>query len=233
MAASEYRLALERPIHELEARKEKLERIQRPSPEVREEIRRLRRELTELTRQIYENLKPWQTVEVARHPDRPMTTDYLDLTFDEFVELHGDKFFGDDRAIRTGWAKLDTFKVLVVGHQKGKTLKERTACNYGFAHPDVNAINHYWSVGAQYQGLIPSRDKDVLAFGVAQSIMSHTYRNNVNPLADRETVYELYYAIVVTPWLVITPDVQVITNPGGNEDAHDALVGGVRVKIAF
>jgi len=82
------------------------------------------------------NLEPWQTVEVARHPDRPMTTDYLGLTFDEFVELHGDRFFGDDRAIRTGWAKLDTFKVMVVGHQKGRGLKERTACNYGFAHPE-------------------------------------------------------------------------------------------------
>ena len=65
-----------------------------------------------------------------------MTTDYLELVFDEFVELHGDKFFGDDRAIRTGWAKLDAFKVMVVGHQKGKTLKERNVCNFGCAHPE-------------------------------------------------------------------------------------------------
>ena len=65
-----------------------------------------------------------------------MTTDYLDLVFDEFVELHGDKFFGDDRAIRTGFAKLDHYKVLVVGHQKGKTLKERNACFFGCAHPE-------------------------------------------------------------------------------------------------
>ena len=60
-----------------------------------------------------------------------MTTDYLELVFDEFVELHGDKFFGDDRAIRTGFAKLDRYKVMVVGHQKGKTLKERNACYFG------------------------------------------------------------------------------------------------------
>ena len=65
-----------------------------------------------------------------------MTTDYLELVFEEFVELHGDKFFGDDRAIRTGWAKLDAYKVLVVGHQKGKNLKERNLCNYGYAHPE-------------------------------------------------------------------------------------------------
>ena len=65
-----------------------------------------------------------------------MTTDYLDLVFDEFVELHGDKFFGDDRAMRTGFAKLDQYKVMVVGHQKGKTIKERIACYHGCAHPE-------------------------------------------------------------------------------------------------
>jgi acetyl-CoA carboxylase carboxyl transferase subunit alpha len=136
MAGSEYRLAFERPIYELEARLQKLETKVEQTPEVRDEIRLLRRELVELKRRIYANLKPWEVVEVARHPDRPMTTDYLELVFDEFVELHGDKFFGDDRAIRTGWAKLDAQKVMVVGHQKGKTLKERTACNYGYAHPE-------------------------------------------------------------------------------------------------
>ena len=65
-----------------------------------------------------------------------MTTDYLDLVFDEFLELHGDRFFGDDRAIRTGFAKLDDIKVMFVGHQKGKTLKERSACYFGCAHPE-------------------------------------------------------------------------------------------------
>ena len=104
---------------------------------------------------------------------------------------------------------------------------------YGFGHGDVNMIRHFWSVGTVYQGLIPSRDKDVLAFGVAQSILSSQYRHNVNSLADRETVYELYYNIQVTPWCVIAPDLQVITNPGGDRDARDALVGGVRIKIVF
>ena len=75
-------------------------------------------------------------MQVARHPDRPMLTDYLNLLFDEFVELHGDKFFGDDRALRTGFAKLDRYKVLVVGHYKGKTLKERNECYFGCAHPE-------------------------------------------------------------------------------------------------
>lgn len=136
MAGSEHRLSFERPIYELEARLEKLNTKSDPSPAVRDEIRLRRRELVEQTKRIYANLKPWETVEVARHQDRPMTTDYLELVFEEFVELHGDKFFGDDRAIRTGWAKLDAYRVLVVGHQKGKNLKERNLCNYGYAHPE-------------------------------------------------------------------------------------------------
>ncbi|MFM8415476.1 MAG: acetyl-CoA carboxylase carboxyltransferase subunit alpha, partial [Planctomycetota bacterium] len=73
---------------------------------------------------------------VARHPDRPKTSDYLSLVFDEFVELHGDKAFGDDPAMLTGFAKLEQHKVLVVGHQKGKTLAERQACHFGCAHPE-------------------------------------------------------------------------------------------------
>jgi acetyl-CoA carboxylase carboxyl transferase subunit alpha len=136
MAGTEYRLAFERPIYELEDRLQKLAGKSEQTPEVRDEIRRLRRHRVELIKQVYNNLKPWEQVEVARHPDRPMTEDYIELIFDEFVELHGDKFFGDDRAIRSGFAKLDVFKVMIVGHQKGKTLKERSLCNYGYAHPE-------------------------------------------------------------------------------------------------
>lgn len=136
MAGNDHQLSFERPIYELEARLQQLESITQEEPEVRDEIRRLRRELTDLKKKIFGQLKPWETVKVARHPDRPMTTDYLELVFDEFVELHGDKFFGDDRAILTGWAKLDTYKVMVVGHQKGRTVKERKACNFGCAHPE-------------------------------------------------------------------------------------------------
>lgn len=136
MSSLKHRLAFERPIVELEARLAKLEAIAEPTPESREEIRRLRRELATITKQIYSELEPWQVVQVARHQDRPMLTDYIQLVFDEFVELHGDKCFGDDRAIRSGFAKLGDFKAMLIGHQKGKTLKERTACNYGCAHPE-------------------------------------------------------------------------------------------------
>jgi porin len=104
---------------------------------------------------------------------------------------------------------------------------------YGYAPEEVNRIEHFWSVGAVYEGLFEHRDQDRLGFGVAQSILSDAYEREVDPLADRETVYELYYSIMVTPWLTITPDVQVITNPGGRNDARDALVGGLRIKLVF
>ena len=127
-------MGFETPIYELEARLEKLKRVGRREAE--EEIRRLRHELAETTRSIYQHLTPWQTVQVARHKDRPQTSDYLSLVFDEFVELHGDKLFGDDAAVRAGFAKLDPFRVMVIGHQKGRTTKERTACSFGLAHPE-------------------------------------------------------------------------------------------------
>jgi acetyl-CoA carboxylase carboxyl transferase subunit alpha len=92
--------------------------------------------LTALLRKTYSTLTPWQTVLVARHPERPQTMDYVEMIFDEFVELHGDRAFGDDRAIRCGFARLGNFKTLLVGHQKGHTLKERQACYYGCAHPE-------------------------------------------------------------------------------------------------
>jgi acetyl-CoA carboxylase carboxyl transferase subunit alpha len=136
-------LDFEQPILELEARRRALEQSLAQAlshPEhalaIEEELRQLKRQIAETTRDVYANLTPWQTVQVARHKDRPYTSDYLSLVFEEFVELHGDRRFGDDRAILTGWARLDNHKVLVVGHQKGRTYKERTACYFGCAHPE-------------------------------------------------------------------------------------------------
>ena len=136
MAGPNHRLEFEKPIAALETSVQELEARSDKSAESREELRQMKRDLTDLRKKIYGNLEPWQTVQVARHQERPMTTDYITLIFDEFVELHGDKLFGDDRAIRVGFAKLDGRKVLFVGHQKGKTLKERTVCHYGCAHPE-------------------------------------------------------------------------------------------------
>src|SRR2546421_5065654 len=129
-------LDFEHPILELEAQRRTLEQATDRTSQQDEELRQLRRDLAERTREVYSSLTPWQTVQVARHKDRPYTSDYLALAFEEFVELHGDRRYGDDRALRTGFARLDRYKVLVVGHQKGRTYKERSACYFGCAHPE-------------------------------------------------------------------------------------------------
>jgi acetyl-CoA carboxylase carboxyl transferase subunit alpha len=127
-------LPFETDIHELEESLAKLETAT-PGPTT-DEVRRIRREIASLKKTRYANLSPWETVLVARHPNRPQTADYIQLLCDEFVELHGDRAIGDDRAIRAGFAKLGDRKVMLVGHQKGKTLAERQKCFYGCAHPE-------------------------------------------------------------------------------------------------
>jgi acetyl-CoA carboxylase carboxyl transferase subunit alpha len=100
------------------------------------EIRRLQQEqVTELKR-IYSNLTAWQTVQVARHPKRPLLDDYLDLMVKDFREFHGDRCFGDDRAIITGFGQIGREKVLVVGQNKGRNTKEKVVCNFGCPNPE-------------------------------------------------------------------------------------------------
>ena len=129
-------LPFERPIHELELQLEKLEAQPSPTATTKEAIRNMRVELTRMKRDVFENLTPWETVEVARHQSRPQSADYIELVFDEFVELHGDKTFGDDRALITGFAKLDEWKVMLVAQHKGRNIEERIECSYGCAHPE-------------------------------------------------------------------------------------------------
>ena len=129
-------LPFEQPIADLEAEISEFEKPGSDSAERAESLREMKTRLTRLTKEIYSSLTPWQTVQVARHKNRPYTTDYLSLVFDEFVELHGDRFFGDDRAMRVGFAKLDERRVMVIGHQKGRNYKERSETNFGCAHPE-------------------------------------------------------------------------------------------------
>ena len=128
-------LPFEQDIHEMEELLARLEAAP-DAPGAVESIRRMRRELVNLKRERYANLTAWETVLVSRHKDRPQTLDYIDMIFDEFVELHGDRAFGDDRAIRTGFARLGDYKVMLIGHQKGHTTAERTQCLFGCAHPE-------------------------------------------------------------------------------------------------
>jgi acetyl-CoA carboxylase carboxyl transferase subunit alpha len=134
--AGQYRLPFEKEIYQMEDLLAQLEAGMNGQLETAEEVRRMRRELTNLIRKIYSNLKAWDTILVARHPERPQFLDYIDLIFDEFVELHGDRAIGDDRALRAGFARLGDFRVMLIGHQKGHTMKERAECLYGCAHPE-------------------------------------------------------------------------------------------------
>lgn len=136
MATTNNMLPFEKEIFEMEELLAKLEGKAQEQGGSWEEVRRMRRELTALIRRIYSNLTAWNTVLVSRHPNRPQTMDYVNLIFDEFVELHGDKAIGDDRAIRCGFARLGEYRVLLIGHQKGHNLKERQECFYGCAHPE-------------------------------------------------------------------------------------------------
>jgi acetyl-CoA carboxylase carboxyl transferase subunit alpha len=129
-------LAFEDELHELELAVARVEAEDGSAGQPGPEVRRLRRELLAKLRERYGELTPWETVLVSRHPHRPQTVDYIGTLFDEFAELHGDRAFGDDRAIRTGFARLGDYKVMLVGHQKGRTLAERQKCFYGCAHPE-------------------------------------------------------------------------------------------------
>ena len=129
-------LPFEKDIHEVEESLGRLESDSDNSPEAAERIRQMRRDLTQLKRERYSKLTEWQTVLVARHPQRPQTCDYINMVFEDFVELHGDRAIGDDRAIRCGFARLGGTRVILIGHQKGRDLQERQSCYYGCAHPE-------------------------------------------------------------------------------------------------
>ncbi len=101
-----------------------------------DELRYLREEQEQIQKEIFAKLTPYDIVKIARHPLRPLSTDYINFIVEDFVELHGDKRFGDDKAMVCGFGKIDEEKVLIVGHRKGKSTKERIACNFGMPNPE-------------------------------------------------------------------------------------------------
>ncbi len=128
-------LEFEKPLVELENRIIQLRASEDPSA-VRDEIAKLQARLGRLQQRIYANLGPWQRAQLARHPKRPHALDFFHLLLEDFVELHGDRVFGDDKAIVGGLARFEGESVVVVGQQKGRDTRENIARNFGMPHPE-------------------------------------------------------------------------------------------------
>jgi len=130
-------LAFEQPILKLERQILELSMLQeRKGVDYSAEIMDLRENLTQLLKKTYDNLTAWEIVQLARHPARPQTRDYINMIVNDFEELHGDRKFGDDKAIVTGTGRIGAHKIMLVGHHKGRDTKEKIACNFGCAHPE-------------------------------------------------------------------------------------------------
>ena len=130
-------LEFEQPISELESKIEELRYVQSESAvDISEEIDRLSKKSTQLTKDIYANLSPWQVTQIARHPQRPYTLDYVNELFTDFQEMHGDRHFADDLSIVGGLARFNGQPCMVLGHQKGRDTKERAMRNFGMSRPE-------------------------------------------------------------------------------------------------
>lgn len=130
-------LAFEKRLTELEQKIQELRNLSNNTHlDLAGEITGLEERLRRETVEVYAQLSPWERVNVARHSDRPLTSDYIQNMLDDFVELHGDRVFGEDRAIVTGLASMNGVRFMMIGHRKGKTVKDRLACNFGCAHPE-------------------------------------------------------------------------------------------------
>ena len=180
-----FHMEFERPLLEKEKQLEDLQALaERTGLDISSEIDEKRRELERLRKQVYQGLSAWDTVKVARHPERPVTSDYIDM-LDDFIELHGDRVYGDDRAMVTGFATLEDRRFMLIAHRKGRNLKERMACNFGCAHPEgyrkalrkmklaeklglpivtlVNTPGAYPGIGAEERGQAMAIAENILA----------------------------------------------------------------------
>ena len=132
-----YFLDFERPLAELEKKIEELKAYaSAEGMDMSEEVKKLEDKAQKVQQEIYSNLSRWQRVQIARHPKRPYTLDYIQMIMPEFKELHGDRCFGDDHAIVGGLARLNGMPVMVIGHQKGRNTKDNIYRNFGMAHPE-------------------------------------------------------------------------------------------------
>jgi len=129
-------LEFEKPIADLEKKIKELNDLSVGDDVIKPEIDRLRKKVDQLRESIFSNLTRWQRVQLARHPDRPYTLDYIERITDDFIEIHGDRYYNDDKAIVAGTAVIDGQSVMIMGHQKGRDTKSRQYRNFGMANPE-------------------------------------------------------------------------------------------------
>ena len=229
MADTERIEDVEKPIRELEKRISELESFQdKAGVDVSEEIAQLRRKCEDRKREVFSKLTPWQRVMMARHTGRPGVNDYLTLVFEDFVELFGDKAFGDDKAILTGLARVGGTKVMLVAQRRGSTTKERVACNFGSPHPEgyrkalekmklaekfglpvitlVNTPGAYPGIGAEERGQALAIARNIMAMSqlrvpVISVVIGEGGSGGALGIcvADRLSILENSYLSVISP----------------------------------
>jgi acetyl-CoA carboxylase carboxyl transferase subunit alpha len=136
MGSASYVLPFEKPVVDLVTRVRELREMARADGDLEPELRRLEERASKLARELFAELTPWQKVQLSRHPNRPYMLDYVERIFTDFIELHGDRRFGDDAAIVAGLARFRGRSVVVIGHQKGRSTKEKVIRNFGQANPE-------------------------------------------------------------------------------------------------
>jgi acetyl-CoA carboxylase carboxyl transferase subunit alpha len=222
-------LEFEKPLAKLEEEIRALEERQRTgATDLGAEIRDMRRNLTAMVRKKYAALTPWEIVQVARHPDRPQTVDYLEAFVKDFKELHGDRFFRDDSAIVCGPGRIAGEKVMIVGHRKGRDTREKVACFFGCAHPEgyrkalrcmrmaekfsvpvvtfIDTQGAYPGIGAEERGVAESiavnmREMTLLRVPIVGLIIGEGASGGYLGIgiADRLAMLEYAYCSVITP----------------------------------
>jgi acetyl-CoA carboxylase carboxyl transferase subunit alpha len=225
-----YTLDFEKPILELEAKIQELKQFaQAEKVDFSTEIARLERKVARLQEEVFANLTPWQRTQIARHPNRPYALDYIRLMLTDFIELHGDRAFSDDKAIVGGFARLDGMPLVVIGHQKGRDTKEKLARNFAMANPEgyrkalrlmklaekfdkpvltlVDTPGAYPGIGAEERGQAEAiarnlREMSALRVPIVVAITGEGGSGGALGIAVGDTVLMLEYAI----YSVISPE---------------------------
>ncbi len=213
-------LEFEKEITDLESQLERLARDGSGGKADSPQQKALLKQRDDLVAELYKCLTPWQTVQVARHENRPQFGDYIENTFSEFIELHGDRCFGDDRAITGGLAKLGDHRVMLIGHRKGRTIERNIECNFGMGSPEgyrkalrLMKLAEKWRLPVicliDTPGAYPGMEAE--ARGQAEAIARNLMEMSV----------------------LETPIIVVVTGEGGSGGALGIGVGDVNLMLAY